>query len=541
MVGTLFQVTMVGLLAAAPSGAFTFEGTQASARTTSPAGFFAQGTTPYPNLYERGLGSATLTAEDRVPAFGATYGDKGRVEAEFRLGQVQYRVELTQPGFPPVEASGAAAARSPAPRPSFPVGGGVILDHDLNGGSGLGWMPTTQVHAAAVVWGVGSVWRNGQLLTDTALIQAAALSHGAHADDETHRILGMARAGDTELDVLVWNLPPSAEPRGFLQFSFDDVEIELADRPVNSVAVLPNVMGQESGGGMTTTGGFGGNGTFVSPTPRPPPGEGVGGAGFDVTAAPETGTPGGPVTPVSPGTLGGPASPDIGAIPGVSVGTEATQTGTAAPGVPGVPSEPITGPATGVATVGPGAVTPDTISGTFPTTGAPTPPANISGFMPGTPAPGSLLAEEQTVATGAPSPGGSAESGVAIDSTPPTLSNAGTFTVPISAPNFNNFAGTGQVSPGILATAPPIGTDRAIPTPPLLGSPAPLTASSGTPLLGTPAPLTAAPPPALITTPAPANATPGAVTSTPVAPTPGSPATGAPPPSSGGTGVPPSI
>jgi hypothetical protein len=538
MVGTLFQVTMVGLLAASPAGGFTFEGTQASARTTSPAGFFAQGTTPYPNIYERGLGSATLTAEDRVPAWGATYGDKGRVEAEFRLGEVQYRVELTQPGFPPEQASGATAAR---PRPTFPVAGGVVLDHGLNGGSGLGWMATTPMHAAAVVWGVGSVWRNGQLITDIALIQAAAISHGAHADDETHRILATARAGDTELDVLVWNLPLTSEPRGFLQFSFDDVEIELAGRPVNSVAVVPTVQGLESGGALTTTGGFGGNGTFVSPTPRPQPGEGVGGAGFDVTAAPETGTPGGPVTPASPATLGGPSSPDIGAIPGVSVGTEATQQGTAAPGVPGVPAAPITGPATTAASVGPGAVTPDTISGTFPTTGAPTPPVNISGFMPGTPAPGGLLGAEQTVTPGAPPPGGSASSGVSMGSTTPSLSSAGTFTVPITPPNFSSFAGTGQVSPGIIATAPPIGTDRTIPTPPLLGSPAPLTASSGTPLLGTPAPLTAAPPPALITTPAPVNATPGAITSTPTAPIPANPGVTAPPASPGGTGVPPSI
>lgn len=508
MVGTLFQLTMAGLLAAAPSGGFTFEGIQASARTTSPAGYFAQGTTPYPNIYERGTGSATLTAEDRTGAWGATYGDKGRVEAEFRLGEAQYRVELTQPGFPPQEAGG----RAPALRPGFPVAGGVLLDHDLNGASGLGWMATTQVHAAVVVWGVGSVWRNGQLITDTAMIQAAALSHGSHADDDTHRILAVARAGDTELDVLVWNLPQSAEPRGFLQFSFDDVEIELNGRSVNSVASVPNVQGGEPGGIVAVTGGFGGNGTFVAPSQPPAPGQGTGGSGFDLTAQPQTGTPGGPVTPVSPATLSGPASP-------------------------GVSNPPPSGPVTSAATVGPGSVTPDTISGTFPTTGAPTPAANISGYMPGTPAPGSPLASVQTVPPGTPAPGAPAESGVAIGRTPPTLSNAGTFTVPITPPNFSTLAGTGQVSPGIIATAPPIGTDRTIPTPPLLGSPAPLTAAPGTPLLGTPAPLTATPPPALLTTPAPANATPGTTPAAPIAPVPGIPAPGAP----GGTGVPPSI
>lgn len=540
MVGTFFQLTMLGLLAATPAGDFTFEGREASARTTSPVGFFAQGTTPYPNQFERGFGSASLSAEDRVPASAALYGDKARFEAEFRLGETRYRVELNEPGFPPAQASGATSVAPVALRPGFPVAGGVILDRPLNGGSGLGWTATTQVHAAVAVWGVGSVWRNGQLLTDSAVIQAAALSHGSQADDETHLTLPVARAGDTELHVLVWNLPRSAEPRGFLQLSFDDVEINLAGQSVPSVAALPNVVGLESAGPLPITGGFGGNGLFVPPTPQLPPGEGMGGSGFDATAQAETGQPGGPVTPVGPGTLGGPASPDPSAVPGLSIGTEATRVGTAAPGIPGVPSAPITGPVTGTTPVGPGAITPDTTSGTFPTLGAPTPPANISGSIPGTPAPGSGLSDPQAVTPGSPAPGGPAESGVAIGAAPIGLSTAGTFTVPISPPSFSNFAGTGQVSPGIVATPPPLNSDPSTPTPALLGSPAPLTASPGTPLLGTPAPLNAAPPPALITTPAPANAIPGATTATPGTPgatTPPGPA----PTTPGGTAVPPSI
>jgi hypothetical protein len=541
MAGSLLGVMVTGLLAAAPAGSFTFQGTEASARTTSSVGFFAQGTTPYPNLWERGLGSATLTVEERVGA-GATYGDKARLDAQFRLGQIDYRVEFTQAGFPPPQASGAAAAQSAVPRPGYPVDGGVILDRDMNGNSGLGWWAATRVHAAIAAWGVGSVWRNGQLLTDTAVIQVNALSHGAYTDDESHQPLPVAREGDTEFEVIAWNLPPSAEPRGFIQFSFDDVEIELGGRTVKSVAVLPNVMAVDSMGPMAAFGGVGQNGTFLPPTLPPPPSQATGGSGFDLTAAPVTGTPGGPVTPVSPGTLSGPASPPPLAVPGVSVGTEATRVGTAAPGVPGVPGQPISGPVTTAGTVGPGAVTPDTISGTFPTTGAPTPPANISGVMPGTPAPGSALAAQQPEPSGTPPPGGSAESGVSLGTTPPTLSFAGTFTVPISPPNFTNFAGTGQVSPGIVATAPPLNADTTIPTPPLLGSPAPLTAAPAPPLLGTPAPLNAAPPPALITTPAPANVTPGAATSTPVSPgaAPAAPPASAPA-SPGGTGVPPSI
>ncbi|WP_224367302.1 elastin [Hyalangium versicolor] len=529
MAGSLLGMMVTGLLAAGPAGGFTFEGREASARTTSPVGFFAQGTTPYPNLYERGLGSATLTVEDRVSGM-ATYGDKARLEAEFRLGQINYRVEMTQPGFP-VKGAGARPA---VPRPGFPVEGGVILDRDLNGGSGLGWPATTPVHAGIAVWGVGSVWRNGQLLTDSAVIQADALTHGAHSDDESHQPLAVARAGDTEFEVLVWNLPLNAEPRGFIQFSFEDVEIEVGGQQVRAVAVLPNVQGLESGGSIPTFGGVGSNGSFIPASPAPAPGEGVGGAGFDFTAAPETGTPGGPVTPVSPATIGGPASPNVLAVSGVSVGTEGTQQGTAAPGVPGVPGEPISGPVTTGGAMGPGAVTPDTISGTFPTTGAPTPAANISGYIPGTPAPGSALAAESPEPPGAPPPGGAAETGVSLGTNVPTLNSAGTFTVPITPPNFSNFAGTGQVSPGIIATAPPLNADRSVPTPPLLGSPAPLTAASAPPLLGTPAPLNAAPAPALIGTPAPANATPGAATS-------GTAAPAAPAASPGGTGVPPSI
>jgi len=525
MVGSLFSfVVATGLLAAPAAGDFTFEGHEASARTRSSTGFFAQGAMPFPGFYERGLGSVDLTVMDRTGAAGASYGDTASLDARFRLGVVEYRVELTQPGFPPVQAGGAAAER-PLPLPGHPVEGGVILDRDINGNSGLGWPATTRVHAAAAVWGVGRVLVNGQLITDSALIHVAALSHGAQADDDTHVTLPQAREGDTELHVLVWNLPSSAEPRGFIQFSFDEVEISVADLPVRSVAAVPNV----NPGGRDATGAVGGAMVLggIALTPPSPPGDGVGGSGFDLEAAPVTGTPGGPVTAVSPATISGPDSLDPLVVPGVSVGTEGTLGGAVGVTRPGP--------------VGPGAVTPDTISGTFPTTGAPTPAANISGLMPGTPAPGSTLAAQTVVPPGAPPPGGPAEAGVRLNSAPPSLSTLGTFSVPpLSAPSFNGFNGSPQASSGIIATPPPLGTDPTTPTPPLLGSPGPLTASPAPPLLGTPAPLTVSPPPALIGTPPPANAVPGATTTTPVAPGAVAPpgATVAPP---GGTGVPPSI
>ncbi|MDC0715020.1 elastin [Stigmatella sp. ncwal1] len=523
MVGSLLGSMMLGLLVTQAPGGMTFDGREVSARTLSSVGFYAQGPVPFPNIWERGIGSASLTAEDRVADPGALYGDKAHLEARFRLGTAEYQIELTQPGFPPAQVSGAALA-GPLPRPGHPMGGGVLVDQDVYGNSGIGWMATTRVHAAAAVWGVGRVSINGRLLTDSAIIHAAALSHGAQADDDTHVTLPQARTGDSELQILVWNLPLNVEPRGFLQISFDDVEIDFDGTMLKSVAQVPNVSEQPlSPMSLATPLGGVSLGTALAPPTRP--GDGLGGSGFNMDQEAVTGLPGGPITPVSPGTLSGPGSADPSVIPGVSVGTEGVAVGTADSLTTIAPSP--------AGTVGPGAVTPDTISGTFPTRGAPTPPVNISGVMPGSPAPGSQLALEGA-AVGSPPPGGPAEAGVAIGGPRMSTLSQGSFTVvPISPPNFSSFAGTGQVSPGIIATPPPIGTDATIPTPPLLGTPGPLTAGTPPPLLGTPAPLNAAPAPALLGTPSPANAF-------PLAPGAGAPAPGPVAPA-GGTGVPPSI
>ncbi|SET51893.1 elastin [Stigmatella erecta] len=530
MVGSLLNSMMLGLLVAQAPGGMTFDGREVSARTTSSAGFFAQGTVPFPNLWERGTGSASLTVEDRVLDPSASYGDKARVEARFRLGTSEYQIELTQPGFPPAQVSGAAAAGS-LPRPGHPVGGGVLVDQDVYGNSGLGWMATTRVHAAAAVWGVGRVSINGRLVTDSAVIHAAALSHGAQADDDTHITLPQARTGDAELQVLVWNLPLNVEPRGFLQLSFDDVEINFDGTVLKSLAQVPNVSEQPQNP-MSLASSLGGVSLGTPLAPPSPPGEGLGGSGFTVEGTTVTGLPGGPITPVGPGTLGGPESPDPSVIPSFNAGTGS---GVAVGSADSLATlTPVSAPAAGR-----GAVTPDTISGSFPTRGAPTPSVNISGVMPGTLAPGAEFAEESRDVVGAPPPGAPAEAGVAIGGFSGSTAPAqGSFTVvPISPPNFTtfSFAGSPQVSPGIIATAPPIGTDVTIPTPPLLGTPAPLTAANAPPLLGTPAPLNAAPAPALVGTPSPANAFPLTPLVGGAAP---APATVAP---AGGTGVPPSI
>ncbi|MFP2899575.1 hypothetical protein ACLEQD_24765, partial [Corallococcus sp. 4LFB] len=109
----------------------------------------------------------------------------------------------------------------------------------LYGETGIGWRATTRAHAAMAVWGIGSVWRNGTLVTDSALIHAAALDAGTYSDDDTKRLLREARPGDAEVVVVAWNLPPQVEPRGFIQFVFDNVAINVDGTRVPSVAVVP--------------------------------------------------------------------------------------------------------------------------------------------------------------------------------------------------------------------------------------------------------------------------------------------------------------
>ncbi|WP_244238297.1 hypothetical protein [Corallococcus terminator] len=443
---------MSGVLAAAPGGdGFTFEGRQASARTEQPGGYFIQGPLPFSDLTERGTGQMSLSVEDRVGLANATFGDKAQLSANLRIGGADYRVELTQTGFPPAQAM-ARAPEGPLPRPPpHLIEGGVLMGTPLYGDSGLGWRATTRAHAAMAVWGIGSVWRNGTLLTDSALVHAAALDAGTFADDDTKRILREARPGDAELVVLVWNLPVQQEPRGFLQFVFDEVAINVEGVPVPSVAVVPS-----EGELPAYLAGL----TPVLPT------------AFPAAVA--------PVSPpnFAPATQGTGGSGTAGVTSGTGpVGSTVT---TSAATVPSLPSD-----------------SPSTYSGSF-TPSAPTnPPAVVSGVAPGSTA---------TVGQG-------------TFATPPTVGgvSVGGFTTPqVSAPDFNTFVGTSQVSPGILATVPPLSQSSSTPPSPLLGTPAPLNTGTPAPLLGTPAPLNSSPSNALPATPAPANAAPA--TGAPAAP-----------------------
>lgn len=476
MAGPFTTFFLSGLLAAAPGG-FTFEGREASARTEQPDGFFVQGSLPFTDLAESGTGSASLTVEDRVSLPGATYGDKGTLEASFRLGATEYRVELTRPGFPPDPGQGGSG-RLPRP-PQHAIGGGVLLDVPLYGDSGLGWTAMTRTHAAVAVWGVGSVWRNGQLLTDTAFVHAAALAAGAYADDDTHRLLRQARYDDTELVVLVWNLPPRIEPRGFIQFVFEDVAIDVGGTAVRSRP-------------------------FVENTGNPPL------SWHSLTPVPPSATVGAPVTaspPPAPSAIGGSGTAGLG-------GTATTDAALQDTGAVTRVTVPATAPGSlatiPVPTTVPGApVTPEVISGGLPVPTVVNTPATYSGQLPVTPLDGT------TVGVGTPGSGTT----TGAFATPPSTSTFGSFTVqPLAPGTFDAFVGTGQSSAGIIATEPPLNSNPNTPPPGLLSTPAPLNAGTPTPLLGTPAPLNAAPALPLPTTPSPVT---GPVTTgAPAAPAP---------------------
>ncbi|NOK16839.1 hypothetical protein [Corallococcus carmarthensis] len=506
MAGPITSILLSGFLAAAPGGdGFTFEGREASARTDQPDGYFFQGSLPFSDLTERGTGQASLSVQDRVGMANATFGDKAQLTASLRIGGTDYRVELTQTGFPPRQAMSRAPAGPLPPAPPHLIEGGVLMGTPLYGETGIGWRATTRAHAAMAVWGIGSVWRNGTLLTDSALIHAAALDAGTYSDDDTKRLLREARPGDAELMVVVWNLPPQAEPRGFIQFVFDNVAIDVDGARVPSLAVVPTTGDLPASLALLTP---------VAPTafpaavaPMSPPSfaqgpQGTGGSGAaGVTLG--AGTTGATGVATTTGDTG--AATTVGAN---DLATTIGATGTAA--TAGSASAATTGgTTTGATTAGAGNTMGAPGTTTVTTPSAPTLPSAAPSTFSGSFAP-SAPANPPAVVSGV-QPGSSSTVGQGAFATPPTVAgvSVGGFTTPqVSAPDFNTFVGTSQVSPGILATVPPLSQSSATPLSPILGTPAPLNTGTPAPLLGTPAPLNASPSTALPATPAPANAAP---------------------------------
>ncbi|MFY0569239.1 elastin [Archangium lansingense] len=524
MAGFLSSFVLTGLLAAGP-GAFSFDGPEVSARTTGNVGFFTQGAVPFTDLFERGTGSVELSVRDRIADPRATYGDAGSLVATFDLGGDSYRVELDQAGFPPAQARNGLPEMGPLPgAPAQPIAGGVVLDQDMHGGAMLGSYNTSRVHAAAAVWGVGRVWRNGELLTDTAVIHASALAQGAHADDGTFRTLPVARPGDTELTVLVWNLPREAEPRGFIQFDFDDVAITVNGNDVPAVAVVPTA-GTVAGVAPPTSPVPGGTSLGAVPNSALSQQQGVGGSGVVVTGQTGTDAVDGlsdPVrtqqlAPVADTTLPGPASLQGGVIdpflnPGrvTPLNQDPTQPGVETPGTVGSTTTPIVPDAfltpelpgrVAINANEPGA--PGQLDAQFPgqttpivpqafqnnparvTIGDELPPTTVGGFVPLTPAPQSST----------------------------FLSTQGSFSVVplvpgVAGPEFT-FGGT-RVASGVVRTPSPAQVQT--PAVPFVATPQPLTAQQPVPLVATPPPLNGQPPVPLIATPPPLNSQPVSAT-----------------------------
>ncbi|WNG49066.1 hypothetical protein F0U60_36820 [Archangium minus] len=571
MAGILSSFVLTGLLAAGPVG-FTFDGPEATARTVGNVGFFTQGPSPFTDLFERGTGSAELSVQDRISDVRALYGDAGSLVATFDIAGDTYRVELEQVGFPPAQALSATGPLPPPPAQA--ISGGVVLNQDMHGGAPLGAANMSRVRAAVALWGVGRVWRNGQLLTDTAVIHAAALERGAHADDDTFRTLPVARPGDTELDVLVWNLPREAEPRGFIQFDFEDVAITVDGVDVPAVAVVPTagafvgvappsspVPGGASLGSVPNTtpqqqqgvggsglagvdsgqfgagqGQFGaGQGQFGAGQGQFGAGQGQFGAGqgqFGTGAVAGT-QPGG--FPVLTGTQqvdpNDTTLPVVANAAGQSVlqpfqnpGRVTLSAGTPAQpevGTPGFPGTPIVPEAF---------LTPDSPGRVALNANEPGPPGQPEARLPAlsaTPIVPDAFQNPDRVRIASQLPPASVGGFVPLSPAPQStfLSTSGSFSVVPLVPGVPGpeFAfGGARVSPGVVST-PATGQVQS-PAVPLVATPQPLTSQTAVPFVANPLPLNGLPAVPLISTPAPLNAQPintlpGATTAAPAATT----------------------
>jgi hypothetical protein len=547
MAGILSSLVLTGLLSAGPVG-FTFDGPEATARTVGNVGFFTQGPVPFTDLSERGTGSAELSVEDRIADPRATYGDAARLVATFDIAGDSYRVELDRAGFP----------RGPIGAPAQPIAGGVVLNQDIHGGAPLGSPGMSRERAAVALWGVGRVWRNGELLTDSAVIHAAALAWGAHADDDTFRVLAVARPGDTELDVVVWNLPRELEPRGFIQFDFEDVAITVDGTDVPAVAVVPTagvyvgvappsspVPGGASLGAVPNTSpqqqGIGGSGQAATTVPfqfgqgqgqfgqgQSTFGSGLGQFGTAAAAAtqPAGGTPAigaidglsdpmrtQQLAPQADVTLPGPSSQLGGFIePFLDAGRVSLSTQNASqPDVvtPGSTTTPVV-PETFVTPTSPGRVALNA--------NEPSPPGQPDAQLPiapATPFVPDAFQNPARVRIASELPTTTVGGFVPLTSAPQStfLSTNGSFSVVplvpgVPGPEFA-FGGT-RVTAGVVSTPSP--SQVQTPAVPLVATPQPLNSQQPVPLVASPLPINGQPAIPLISTPPPLNSQPVAAT-----------------------------
>ena len=374
---------LIGALLLAQAGGVSTQGAAVSASDTDGHAFFMTGLDPTADAWSSNLGTVAITAEDRVQLPAATYGDQATLHAEVRDGGDLWALDLTTPGFPP-DASGASSPLRAWVR--FPIFGGVVTGADLQGFTGMGLLRGPKVHAAAAIWGEGTVHLNGQLVTDHALIEADALSAGGHADDQSFRTLPAAREGDAEIIVFASNLPTALAPRGFLLVGFDNVQISVGGQAVATQLSIPSTGTAASGLPPAATG-------PLSPVGMP---LGVGGSGVAGISPPAFGGEGGltgPGAPTTPTVLNNGANvtaapstpPPLNSAPATALPQTPSPTSAATPvPAPATPAPGNAGPATpAVTTPAPanaGAAT------SLPTTPAPANAAPATP-LPTTPAP----------------------------------------------------------------------------------------------------------------------------------------------------------
>ena len=268
---------MVGVLAGGALVVSFLSGVppRASASLSAPTGFLIVGSDPSVSTVERGMGEASLDVA----------GDTGTFHARLTVGITAYEVTVDPTGLR-----------------------GVLLDRDVFGGTGIGPWFFPVAHAGIALFGQGRVRIGGQAVADHATVQVMALSAGFHSDDGAFRPLAAARELDTELMVLVSDLPAEA-PVSFLSLGFDDVRMEVAGHEVPS---------QER----------------VAVSGAPGPGSGVGGSGAFRPVIPEAdATAAAPRTVTSSATLTGETMRGTGLPASTRIENDGRQT----PALPGSP------------------------------------------------------------------------------------------------------------------------------------------------------------------------------------------------------------
>ncbi|MCH8010652.1 MAG: hypothetical protein IIA61_01685 [Candidatus Marinimicrobia bacterium] len=136
---------------------FPLLGVAVEMRKTSEGKYtFVDHATPFSDWREVGVGSVNMTVVDATAIDGARTMDKIDFEATFELPDGnKYRVTCNKP-LP----HGMA----------FPFFGGVVTNHLIHGGTGIGsrLMPTEFTYVA--FWGVGNVYKNGKLINEDHMI-----------------------------------------------------------------------------------------------------------------------------------------------------------------------------------------------------------------------------------------------------------------------------------------------------------------------------------------------------------------------------------